>query len=199
METWSKLFLKALTRFQALARAEVLCAFRAFKRVVITLQRRDIWRRHGASWLKVRDGIDEGQATNIAHERSAGILKLAEQGLSNKEIADKFKVTRSTASNYRAQFRVKPGAPLTVREQQVSEAAGKGLTNKVIALRLGLSPRTVELYRLNALKKLEAGNAAELATKHRDKEREVLLARIAELETEVAKLQETIGKLRRNA
>lgn len=51
---------------------------------------------------------------------------------------------------------------LTRREQQVLHGLVKGNPNKVIAYDLGLSPRTVELYRANAMRKLDVRSLPEM-------------------------------------
>jgi len=53
-------------------------------------------------------------------------------------------------------------AALSERESQVLEGLVAGKANKVIALDLGISPRTVEIYRANVMDKLEAGSLSEL-------------------------------------
>ena len=53
-------------------------------------------------------------------------------------------------------------AGLTERERQVLAGLVAGKANKVIALDLGISPRTVEIYRANVMDKLEAGSLSEL-------------------------------------
>lgn len=53
-------------------------------------------------------------------------------------------------------------AGLTERERQVLAGLVAGKANKVIALDLGISPRTVEIYRANVMAKLEAGSLSEL-------------------------------------
>ena len=53
-------------------------------------------------------------------------------------------------------------ASLTPRERQVVEALAHGHANKVTAYELGISPRTVELYRANAMRKLEARSLSEM-------------------------------------
>jgi len=51
---------------------------------------------------------------------------------------------------------------LTERERQVLEGLVAGKANKVIAFDLGISPRTVEIYRANVMTKMEAGSLSEL-------------------------------------
>lgn len=51
---------------------------------------------------------------------------------------------------------------LTPRERQVVEGLVKGYPNKTIAYDLGISPRTVELYRATASRKLKARSLSEL-------------------------------------
>lgn len=47
-------------------------------------------------------------------------------------------------------------AGLTAREREVFEAVARGDSNKSAALKLGISPRTVEIYRANVMSKLGA-------------------------------------------
>ena len=51
---------------------------------------------------------------------------------------------------------------LTKREYEVAECVSHGLQNKVIAKKLGISPKTVEVYRHNALEKMHVDSVAEL-------------------------------------
>jgi FixJ family two-component response regulator len=51
---------------------------------------------------------------------------------------------------------------LTDRQKQVMELAAAGLSNKEIALRLGISPRTVENHRAWMMERMGARNLAEL-------------------------------------
>jgi two-component system, LuxR family, response regulator FixJ len=52
---------------------------------------------------------------------------------------------------------------LTQRELDVLHTLMTGKTNKQIGLSLKISPRTVEVHRLRIMKKLGAGNIADLA------------------------------------
>ena len=51
---------------------------------------------------------------------------------------------------------------LTPREQQVATLLAYGYTNGEVAERLGISIRTAEMHRANAMRKLEARTRAEV-------------------------------------
>lgn len=51
---------------------------------------------------------------------------------------------------------------LSERERQVLDGLVAGKANKVIAYDLGISPRTVEIYRANVMTKMQAGSLSEL-------------------------------------
>jgi two-component system response regulator FixJ len=53
-------------------------------------------------------------------------------------------------------------AALSARERQVLDGLVAGQANKVIAHELGISPRTVEVYRANVMTKMQAGSLSEL-------------------------------------
>jgi two-component system response regulator FixJ len=53
-------------------------------------------------------------------------------------------------------------AQLTARELEVFEAVVAGNSNKVVAQALGISPRTVEIYRANVMTKMQAASLSEL-------------------------------------
>jgi len=53
-------------------------------------------------------------------------------------------------------------AHLTPRERDVFDAIVAGDSNKAAALRLGISPRTVEIYRANVMTKMQAHSLSEL-------------------------------------
>lgn len=53
-------------------------------------------------------------------------------------------------------------AELTAREREVFDAVVAGDSNKVAALKLGISPRTVEIYRANVMTKMKADTLSDL-------------------------------------
>jgi len=53
-------------------------------------------------------------------------------------------------------------AALSNRERQVLEGLVAGKANKVIAFDLGISPRTVEIYRANLMTKMSANSLSDL-------------------------------------
>ena len=55
--------------------------------------------------------------------------------------------------------------PLTNREREVLDLIGEGCSNKQGALRMGISPRTFESHRAEAMRKLGARNTADLVRK----------------------------------
>lgn len=53
-------------------------------------------------------------------------------------------------------------ATLSGREREVLDGLVAGKPNKIIAFDLGISPRTVEIYRANVMTKMDAGSLSEL-------------------------------------
>lgn len=53
-------------------------------------------------------------------------------------------------------------ASLSARERQVLDGLVAGQANKVVAIELGISPRTVEVYRANLMSKMRATSLSEL-------------------------------------
>ena len=72
-------------------------------------------------------------------------------------------------------------ASLSTREREVLEGLVAGLPNKTIAYDLGISPRTVEIYRANVMTKMKAGSLSELV-------RMALIAGLLEAEPAISPL-----------
>ncbi len=83
----------------------------------------------------------------------ASITAAAEKGL-------KAQIAQSERADLEARL-----AELSPRQRQVMDLVVQGLANKEIALRLDISPRTVENYRAWAMEKMGAGNLADLVRK----------------------------------
>ncbi|CAM3678366.1 LuxR C-terminal-related transcriptional regulator [Roseateles saccharophilus] len=56
-------------------------------------------------------------------------------------------------------------ADLTPREREIAALLVEGLTSKAVGRRLGVSPRTVDIYRGRLMKKYQAGSTPELIHK----------------------------------
>jgi two-component system response regulator FixJ len=69
------------------------------------------------------------------------------------------KTARSETERADAQQRL---ATLTGREREVLDGLIAGKPNKIIAFDLGISPRTIEIYRANVMTKMNAGSLSEL-------------------------------------
>ena len=57
------------------------------------------------------------------------------------------------------------GVELTPREREIAALVIEGLTSKLVGKRLGISPRTVEVYRARLLEKHRASTTADLVSK----------------------------------
>lgn len=70
--------------------------------------------------------------------------------------------TRATSADADRREFVARLESLSPRERDVVDGLVKGHANKIIAFDLGISPRTVEVYRANAMTKMQAGSLSEL-------------------------------------
>jgi DNA-binding NarL/FixJ family response regulator len=76
------------------------------------------------------------------------------------------KKTAGNIAGYQEKATVDPYEILTAREREVLDLVISGLTNAMIAARLSISPRTVEIHRANMLRKLGLVNQHQQLTKY---------------------------------
>ena len=88
-------------------------------------------------------------------------MLLKSDGLTSRGFASAhdFLATFDAAARVRVQRRMES---LTARERQVLDLIMEGASNKVIAAKLAISPRTVEIYRANVMSKMRADSLSEL-------------------------------------
>jgi two-component system response regulator FixJ len=82
------------------------------------------------------------------------ILRTVQSCLAENDVAAVINDARNSA--------VRRLESLTARERQVLDLIVEGASNKVIAGRLTISPRTVEIYRANVMSKMRAESLSEL-------------------------------------
>ncbi|WP_417279060.1 response regulator transcription factor [Celeribacter sp.] len=97
----------------------------------------------------------------------AGALDFFEKPVQGMALIDRLKEalelsrTRAEAAGDRAEIALRIDS-LTAREAEVARAVVRGLQNKQIAVELGISPKTVEIHRHNAMGKLAATSTADM-------------------------------------
>lgn len=97
----------------------------------------------------------------------AGAMDFFEKPVNGMALVERINEALRLARERQAATRARAGvlakvASLTAREAEVARAVMAGLQNKQIAYELGISLKTVEIHRHNAMDKLGAGSAAEL-------------------------------------
>ena len=102
------------------------------------------------------DAMKRGAVTLVQKPfRDQDLLDAIEEAL-RRETASRQRRTRKRAIESRLET-------LTPRQREVMDLMVRGKPNKVIALELGISERTVELHRARVMRAMEVSSAAELA------------------------------------
>jgi len=97
----------------------------------------------------------------------AGVVDFLEKPLDEQALLAAIETARRRAEGVggreaeREQIRARI-AQLTGREKEVFEQIAAGASNKSAALKLGISPRTVEIYRANVMEKMRARTLSDL-------------------------------------
>jgi two-component system response regulator DctR len=95
-----------------------------------------------------------------------GAFDFCEKPFSDNALVDRVEAALATSAQRLALSRL--ASELNGREQAVMQLVVEGLPNKLVADRLGLSVRTVEVYRARVFDKMGVKSAVELANKIRD-------------------------------
>lgn len=97
----------------------------------------------------------------------AGVVEFLEKPFLDAALLDAIETAlRAAGHDQRAQEEQaeiqRRAAAMTPRERDVFDAIVAGDSNKAAALKLGISPRTVEIYRANAMEKMGAKSLSDL-------------------------------------
>jgi two-component system response regulator FixJ len=97
----------------------------------------------------------------------AGVVDFIEKPFDDETLLEAVKTAlaleHDAASRQAEQARIQERiAHLSAREREVFEAIVGGDSNKTAALKLGISPRTVEIYRANVMDKMGAKTLSDL-------------------------------------
>ncbi len=97
----------------------------------------------------------------------AGAVDFSEKPFNDQDLLDKIHQALGLDTEKRREAELRHEVrdrteSLTPREREVMELVGGGATNKIIAHRLELSQRTVEIHRANVMRKMKANSVAQL-------------------------------------
>ena len=96
-----------------------------------------------------------------------GVIDFIEKPFNDETMLNALRVALARGADQREQIEERKIiaerlSRLSTRERQVLNGLVAGQANKVVALELGISPRTVEVYRANLMTKMRAASLSEL-------------------------------------
>lgn len=153
-----------LARFDALAPRCIVSDVRMPGMSGLDLQRELVRRGVSVPLILITGHGDIAMAVESV---KLGAFDFLEKPFDDHKLADSIRAAiargtvEATRQGERAVFAAR-AAELSQRQRQVMRLVAKGLSNKEIAQRLEISPRTVENYRSWVMEKMGAGNLAEL-------------------------------------
>ena len=108
-----------------------------------------------------------GDVTTATEAFKGGAVDFIEKPFSDQKLLDSInKAIETSLKNYSNQVEVadiqERMITLTTREREVLEGVVDGKTNKMIALELDLSPKTVDFHRCNIMEKMGVNSAVQL-------------------------------------
>lgn len=97
----------------------------------------------------------------------AGVRDFIEKPFEDRQLLDAVRAALARSAGSRAEESERRAVEarietLSARERQVLDGLVEGKPNKIIAFDLGISARTVEIYRANVMTKMQAGSLSEL-------------------------------------
>ncbi len=137
-------------------------------------------RMPGISGLRLQDKLAEnrnrlpiifitghGDVSTATEAFKGGAVDFIEKPFSDQKLLDSInKAIETSMENYNNQIKVadiqQRMDTLTPREREILEAVVDGKTNKMIALELDLSPKTVDFHRCNIMEKMGVNSAVQL-------------------------------------
>ncbi len=108
-----------------------------------------------------------GDIPTTVHALKAGAVDFLEKPFSTESLITRIEEALETDRRQREQATLRQAIQqranqLTPREQEVMQLVTDGLSNKDIARKLEISPRTVEKYRARVMEKMQAASIADL-------------------------------------
>ncbi|HEX8380803.1 MAG TPA: response regulator FixJ [Allosphingosinicella sp.] len=108
-----------------------------------------------------------GDVPLAVHAMKAGVSDFIEKPFAEEALLSSIRAALAKGSGTRAEEEgrrliLERIEALSERERQVLDGLVEGKPNKIIAFDLGISARTVEIYRANLMTKMQAGSLSEL-------------------------------------